>query len=59
MHLIPAVAHPFYEKLKGNGAVKEDIEGFNGELDFEIDILWFEVTCLLLFLFWLSQNLSR
>lgn len=39
MHLIPAVAHPFYEKLKGNSAVEEDIEGFNGELDFEIDLL--------------------
>lgn len=36
MHLIPADAHEFYTHFTGN-AIIEDVNGFNENLDFDIE----------------------
>ncbi|KAJ8877249.1 hypothetical protein PR048_021703 [Dryococelus australis] len=38
MHLIPAVAKVFYVRLIGDNANEDDIHGFNGKFDFDIEI---------------------
>jgi len=37
MHLIPADAHEFYTHFTGNAIIEEDINGFNENLDFDIE----------------------
>lgn len=37
LHLIPASDYHFYTNITGNPSIEEDIDGFNGELDFELD----------------------
>lgn len=37
LHLIPQDSHDFYVKLVGNTDIEEDIEGFSGQPDFEVE----------------------
>jgi hypothetical protein len=37
MHLIPADAQEFYTHFTGNGIIVEDVNGFNENLDFDIE----------------------
>lgn len=37
MHLIPSDAQDFYKNLKSNDTVDDDIDGFSGALDFEVE----------------------
>lgn len=37
MHLIPKIDQNFYKNLVGDPNIQEDIEGYNGELDFELE----------------------
>lgn len=38
LHLIPTDAKSFYKKLTGSDTVTDDIDGFNGSLDFEPEL---------------------
>lgn len=42
MSPIPNDAKSFYKSLIGDPTIEEDIDGFNGELDFDLeeDVLW-------------------
>lgn len=35
-YLIPAADHAFYTNLVGDPTITEDIDGYNGDLDFEL-----------------------
>lgn len=37
MHLIPAYAHEIYTHFTGNTIIEEDVNGFNENLDFDIE----------------------
>lgn len=37
LHLIPKDSHNFYVKLVGDSTIDDDLEGFSGNLDFEIE----------------------
>ncbi|CAG9765894.1 unnamed protein product [Ceutorhynchus assimilis] len=37
LHLIPLADHPFYVNLIGDDTIEEDLEGYNANLDFEIE----------------------
>ncbi|CAH0558689.1 unnamed protein product [Brassicogethes aeneus] len=37
LHLIPEADHNFYTSLIGDPSIEEDIYGYNGELDFDLD----------------------
>lgn len=37
MHLIPADAHEFYTHFTGNAIIEENVNGFNENLDFDIE----------------------
>lgn len=37
MHLIPRDAHTFYKSLTGDNNVEDDIDGFSGPLDFDVE----------------------
>lgn len=37
MHLIPEVDHPFYKSLTGDNEIVDDIDGYDGEVDFEFE----------------------
>ena len=37
LHLIPAADHLFYNNLISDLTVEEDIDGYNGEIDFELE----------------------
>lgn len=36
-HLIPSDVLPFYQNLRPDPRIEEDLEGFNGSLDFELE----------------------
>ncbi|CAH1967217.1 unnamed protein product [Acanthoscelides obtectus] len=36
LNLIPPADHPFYVNLIGNDTLEEDTEGYNAELDFQM-----------------------
>lgn len=38
LHLIPEDAQYFYKNLTGDGTVQDDIDGFSGEVDFEVEV---------------------
>lgn len=38
LHLIPEDAQDFYKKLTGDVTVEDDIDGFSGEVDFEVEV---------------------
>ncbi|CAH1110662.1 unnamed protein product [Psylliodes chrysocephalus] len=37
LYLIPLADHPFYVNIISDNTIKEDLQGYNGELDFEIE----------------------
>ncbi|KAH9629351.1 hypothetical protein HF086_010053 [Spodoptera exigua] len=37
LHLIPQDSHDFYVKLTGNEDTEDDIDGFSGQPDFELE----------------------
>lgn len=37
LHLIPKDAHEFYVNLVGDDQIKEDLEGFSGDINFELE----------------------
>lgn len=39
MHLLPNDAKSFYEVLDGDENIVDDIDGFSGEPDFEVEFL--------------------
>ena len=36
LHLIPAADHVFYKNLTSDLTVEENIDGYNGKIDFEL-----------------------
>lgn len=38
MHLIPDDAQDYYNKITGNLTIQDDIDGFSGTVDFQIEI---------------------
>ncbi|KAJ8720783.1 hypothetical protein PYW08_006248 [Mythimna loreyi] len=38
LHLIPDDAQEYYKKLSGNSTVQDDIDGFSGTVDFEVEV---------------------
>lgn len=38
LHLIPRDAQEFYKKFTGDATVEDDIDGFSGEVDFEVEV---------------------
>lgn len=39
LHLIPDDAQEYYKKLTGNSTVQDDIDGFSGTVDFEVEVV--------------------
>lgn len=37
LHLIPQADHPFYINLIGDDTIEEDLQGYNAELDFQLE----------------------
>lgn len=37
LYIIPIVGYPFYVKLIGDDTIEEDVDGYKGEVDFQIE----------------------